>query len=56
MGKCSAVVDYARRVASPPLRSGLGVSESLVRIRRIKPELQVFIPWCAGASRDEPLL
>ena len=44
MGKCSAVEDFARRGACPPLGSGWGVAESAVPIRRTKPQLQLFIP------------
>ena len=56
IGKCSAVEDYARRGACPPLGSGLGMAEPPVRIRRMKPQLPVFTPWFAGASRDERLV
>ena len=44
-GECSAG-------ACPPLGSGLGMAESPVRIRRKKPQLRVFISWCAGTSRN----
>ena len=47
-GECSAVEDFARRGACPPLGPGWGVAESAVPIRRTKPQLQLFIPWCAG--------
>ena len=42
-GECSAVEDFngAER----------GVAESAVPIRRTKPQLQLFIPWCAGNNR-----
>ena len=49
-GKCRAVEDYARRGACPPLGWRRGVAESAVPIGRTKPQLQLFIPWCAGAS------
>ena len=55
-GQCSAVEDYARRGACPPLGSGRGVAESHARIRRTNPRLRIFIPWCAGASRHERLV
>ena len=48
-GECSAG-------ACPPLGSGWGVAESGVPIRRTKPQLQLFIPWCAGGSRHERLV
>ena len=48
MRKCSAVEDYARRGACPPLGSGWGLAESAVPIHCTKPRLRVFIPWCAG--------
>ena len=43
-GECSAG-------ACPPLGSGWGVAESAAPIRCTKPQLRLFIPWCAGASR-----
>ena len=43
-GECSAG-------ACPPLGRRRGVAESAVPIRRTKPQLQLFIPWCVGASR-----
>ncbi len=43
MRKCSAG-------ACPPLGRRRGVAESAVPIRRTKPQLQLFIPWCAGAN------
>ena len=43
IGKCSAG-------ACPPLGPGLGMAESPVPIRRTKPQLQLFTPWCAGTS------
>ena len=55
-GKCSAVEDYARRAASPPQGSGPGMAETPVRTHPTKPQLQVFIPWCTGASRHERLV
>ena len=48
-GECSAG-------ACPPLGRRRGVAESAVPIRRTKPQLQLFIPWCVGASRQERLL
>ena len=56
MRKCSAVEDFARRGACPPLGSGWGVAESAVPIRCTKPQLRLFIPWCAGTNRDERLV
>ena len=50
MRKCSAVEDYARRGACPPLGRRRGVAESAVPIRRTKPQLQLFIPWCARGN------
>ena len=44
MSKCSAG-------ACPPLGSGWGVAESAVPIRWTKPQLRLFIPWCAGGNR-----
>ena len=44
-GKCSAVEDYARRGACPPLGSGWGATESIAPIRYTKP---ILIPWGAG--------
>ena len=56
MRKCSAVEDFARRGACPPLGSGWGLAESVVPIHCTKPQLPLFIPWCAGASRNERLV
>ena len=56
MRKCSAVEDFARRGACPPLGSGWGVAESAAPIRWTKPQLRLFIPWCAGASRHGRLV
>ena len=56
MRKCNAVEDYARRGACPPLGPGRGVALSALPIRRTKPQLQLFIPSCAGASRPERLV
>ena len=56
MRKCSAVEDFARRGACPPLGSGWGVAEFAAPIRCTKPQLRLFITWCAGTSRDERLL
>ena len=49
MRKCSAG-------ACPPLGSEWGVAESTVPIRCTKPQLPIFIPWCASPSRDERLV
>ena len=49
MRKCSAG-------ACPPLGSGWGVAESAVPIRCAKPQLRLFIPWCAGRSRHGRLV
>ena len=49
MRKCSAG-------ACPPLGSAWGVAESAVPIRCTKPQLRLFIPWCAGTSRHERLV
>ena len=56
MRKCSAVEDFARRGACPPLGSGWGVAESAAPIRCTKPQLRLFIPWRAGGNRHERLL
>ena len=56
MRKCSAVEDFARRGACPPLGSGWGVAESAAPIRCTKPQFRLFTPWCAGAKRHERLL
>ena len=56
MRKCSAVEDFARRGACPPQGSGWGVAESAVPIRCTKPQLRLFIPWCAGGSRHGRLV
>ena len=48
MRKCSAG-------ACPPLGSGWGLAESAVPIRCTKPQLRLFIPWCAGACRHTRL-
>ena len=57
---CRPMVDGGMRKCSagacPPLGSGWGVAESAVPIRCTEPQLRLFIPWCAGASRDERLL
>ncbi len=57
---CRPMVDGGMRKCSagacPPLGSGWGVAESTVPIQCTKPQLRVFIPWCAGASRDQRLL
>ena len=39
-----------------PAWVGPGHGRTPVRIRRMKPQLPVFTPWCAGASRDERLV
>ena len=49
MRKCSAG-------ACPPQGSGWGVAESVVPIRCTKPQLPLFIPWCAGANRHGRLV
>ena len=49
MRKCSAG-------ACPLQGSGWGEAESTAPIRCTKPQLRLFIPWCAGASRHERLL
>ena len=41
--------NVARR-ACPPPGSGWGVAESAAPIRCTKPQLRLFITWCAGAS------
>ena len=46
----------SRGGACPPLGSGWGVAESAVPIRCTKPQLRLFIPWCASPSRDERLV
>ena len=46
MRKCSAG-------ACPPLGSGWGVAESAVPIRCTKPQLRLFLLWCAGTNRHE---
>ena len=48
-GKCSAG-------ACPPLGWRRGLAESPVPPGRIKSQPRVFIPWCAGGSRDERLV
>ena len=57
---CRPMVDGGMRKCSagacPPLGSGWGVAESAVQIRCAKPQLRLFIPWCAGTSRHERLL
>ena len=57
---CRPMVDGGTRKCSagacPPLGSGWGVAESAAPIRCTKPQLRLFIPWCAGASRHERLL
>ena len=54
---CRPMVDGGMRKCSagacPPLGSGWGVAESTVPIRGTKPQLRLFIPWCAGTSRHE---
>ena len=49
MRKCSAG-------ACPPQGSGWGSAESTVPIRCTKPQLPIFIPWCAGTTRHERLV
>ena len=57
---CRPMVDGGMRKCSagacPPQGSGWGVAESVVPIRCTKPQLRLFIPWCAGASRHERLV
>ena len=48
MGGCSAG-------ACPPLGWRTGGAEPAVPIRRTKPQLQLFIPWCPGPSRHQRL-
>ena len=55
-GECSEVEDYARRGTCPPLGRRWGMAKPTVPIRRKKPQLQPFIPSCAGASRHERLV
>ena len=43
-GECSAVEDYARRGACPPLGRSRGVAEPTVPIPCTKPQLPLFIP------------
>ncbi len=54
---CRPMVDGGMRKCSagacPPQGSGWGSAESTVPIRCTKPQLPLFIPWCAGASRHE---
>ena len=54
--QCSAVEDYARRGACPPLGRRRDVAESAAPTRRTKSQLRLFILWCAGASRDDRLV
>ena len=49
MRKCSAG-------ACPPLGSGWGAAEATMPIRCTKPQLRLFIPWCAGGGRHEQLI
>ena len=44
--ECSAVEDYARRGARPPLGPGSGVAESAGPTRITRPQLRLFRPWC----------
>ena len=57
---CRPMVDGGMRKCSagacPPQGSGRGVAESAVLIRRTKPQLRLFIPWCAGTSRHGRLV
>ncbi len=48
-GECSAG-------ACPPLGKGWGVAESTVPIQCTKPQLRLFIPWCAGTNRHGRLV
>ena len=40
----------------PRWGGGGGVAESAVPIRRTKPQLRLFIPWCAGTNRHGRLV
>ena len=42
--------------ACPPQGSGWDMVESAMPIRCTKPQLRLFIPWCAGARRHERLV
>ena len=57
---CRPMVDGGLRKCSagacPPLGSGWGVAETAVPIRCTKPQLPLFIPWCAGGNRHERLV
>ena len=57
---CRPMVDGGIRKCSagacPPLGSGWGVAESAAPIRCTKPQLRLFIPWCAGTSRHGRLV
>ena len=57
---CRPMVDGGMRKCSagacPPQGSGWGVAESVVPIRCTKPQLRLFILWCAGANRHERLV
>ena len=57
---CKPMVDGGMRKCSagacPPLGSGWGVAESTVPIRCTKPQLRLFIPWCAGGNRHGRLV
>ena len=43
-GECSAVEDFARRGACPPLGPGWGMAEPAVPFRRTNPQLRLFTP------------
>ena len=49
MRKCSAG-------ACPPLGSGWGAAEATMPISCTKPQLRLFITWCAGGRRHEQLV
>ena len=57
---CRPMVDGGMRKCSagacPPLGSEWGVAESAVPIRCTKPQLRLFITWCAGTSRHGRLV
>ena len=48
--QCSAVEDFARRGARPPLGPGCGMAEPAMAIPYTKPKLPPFMPSCAGMS------
>ena len=60
MPNCRPMADGGMRDCSagacPPQGSGWGSAESTAPIRCAKPQLPLFIPWCAGTSRHERLV